>query len=59
MCSKAFQSMIKYARFKSDFLKHDPGPFQNAKDICFTFQTDKYHEKVDLKKNQLVKMFLY
>ncbi|CAF2902010.1 unnamed protein product [Rotaria sp. Silwood2] len=45
MCSKAFRPMIKYAWFKSGFLKHDPGPFQNAKDICFTFQTDKCHEK--------------
>lgn len=44
MCSKAFQPMIKYAWFKSGFLKHDPSPFQNAKDICFTFQTDKCHE---------------
>ena len=44
MCSKAFQPMIKYAWFKSGFLQHNPGPFQNVKDICFTFQTDKCHE---------------
>jgi len=45
MCSKAFQSMIKFAWYESGFLKHDPGPFQNVKEICFTFQTDKCHEK--------------
>ena len=45
MCSKVFQPMIKYAWFKSGFLKYDPGPFQNVKDIWFKFQTDKCHEK--------------
>jgi len=44
MCSKAFQPMIQYAWFKSGLSEFDPGPFQNVKDICFTFQTDKCHE---------------
>ena len=45
MCSKVFQSMVKYVWFKSGFLKLDPDLFQSAKEICFTFQTDKCYEK--------------
>ncbi|CAM4778789.1 unnamed protein product [Rotaria magnacalcarata] len=41
MCSTVFQPMIKYAWYKSRFLKDDPGPFQNVKQICFSIEKDK------------------
>lgn len=41
MCSKVFRPMVQYAWFKSGLTEHDPGPFQNVKDICFTFQHDE------------------
>ena len=41
MKSKAFESMIKYAWHRSRYLKTDPGPFQNVKDVCFTLEKDK------------------
>ena len=41
MKSKAFESMIKYAWHRSGYLKTDPGPFQNLKDVCCTFEKDK------------------
>ena len=40
MCSKVFRPMIQYAWFKSRFTNHDPSPFENVKQVCFTFQTD-------------------
>ena len=41
MKSKAFESMIIYAWHRSRYLKTDPGPYQNVKDVCFTFEKDK------------------
>ncbi|CAF3357920.1 unnamed protein product [Rotaria socialis] len=41
MKSKAFESMIKYVWYRSGYLKTDPDPFQNVKDVCFTFEKDK------------------
>ncbi|CAF5138719.1 unnamed protein product, partial [Rotaria magnacalcarata] len=45
MCSTVFQPMIKYAWHKSRFLKDDPGPFQNVKQVCFSIETDKCYVK--------------
>ncbi|CAF0921229.1 unnamed protein product [Adineta steineri] len=49
MCSKLFQPMVKFAWFKSGFLKQDPGPFQNVKEICFAFRTDTCHKRSCIK----------
>ncbi|CAF3058441.1 unnamed protein product [Rotaria sp. Silwood2] len=45
MKSKAFEPMIKYAWYRSGYLKTDPGPFRNVKEICFTFEKDKCCEE--------------
>jgi hypothetical protein len=38
LSSKLFTRMIQYAWFQSGYLKTDPGPFKNVKEICFTFE---------------------
>ena len=37
LSSKRFVPMIKYAWYKSGYIKDNPGAFQNVKQICFSF----------------------
>jgi hypothetical protein len=30
--------MIKYAWYSCGYIKQDPGPFENAREICFSFE---------------------
>jgi hypothetical protein len=38
LSSKSFNRMIQYAWYQSGYLQHDPGPFKNVKEVCFTFE---------------------
>ncbi|CAF2112656.1 unnamed protein product [Rotaria magnacalcarata] len=40
LTARKFISMIKYSWYSSGYLLDDPGPFQNAQDVCFSFDND-------------------
>lgn len=45
LCSKKFENMIRYAWFASKYLKTNPGPFHNVKQICFSHMNEQCEMK--------------
>lgn len=40
LSSDRFARMIKYAWYSCGYIKQDPGPFENVRNICFSFEVD-------------------
>jgi hypothetical protein len=38
LSSRRFSPMIKYAWYSCGYIKQNPGPFENVRDICFSFE---------------------
>jgi hypothetical protein len=54
MTSPKFIPMVRYAWYQASYLQTNPGPFQNTKEICFSFDETLCSEK-DCEKSPFVK----